>query len=36
VRLNTPGRFLLPNSRVEALYAPEMFGEMPNHPFVVE
>ncbi len=36
VRLNTSGRFLLPNSRVEALYAPEMFGEMPNHPFVVE
>ncbi len=30
VRYNTPGRFELPPSRVEALYAPEMFGEQPN------
>jgi uncharacterized protein YfaS (alpha-2-macroglobulin family) len=30
VRLNNPGRFDLPATRVEALYAPEMFGEIPN------
>jgi len=30
VRLNNPGRFDLPPTRVEALYAPEMFGELPN------
>jgi alpha-2-macroglobulin len=30
VRLSNPGEFLLPPSRVEALYAPEMFGELPN------
>jgi len=30
VRLNQPGRFALPPTRVEALYAPEMFGEIPN------
>ena len=30
VRLNTSGSFELPETRVEALYAPEMFGEMPN------
>ena len=30
VRLNNAGRFQLPPSRVEALYAPEMFGEAPN------
>jgi alpha-2-macroglobulin len=30
VRLNNPGDFLLPPTRVEALYAPEMFGELPN------
>jgi hypothetical protein len=30
VRLNTVGRFELPETRVEALYAPEMFGEIPN------
>jgi len=31
VRLNNPGRFELPATRVEAMYAPEMFGEIPNH-----
>jgi uncharacterized protein YfaS (alpha-2-macroglobulin family) len=36
VRLNTSGTFLLPETRVEALYAPEMLGEMPNHPVKVE
>jgi uncharacterized protein YfaS (alpha-2-macroglobulin family) len=30
VRLNGAGRFGLPPTRVEALYAPEMFGETPN------
>jgi uncharacterized protein YfaS (alpha-2-macroglobulin family) len=35
VRLNQGGRFELPATRVEALYAPEMFGELPNRPFEV-
>ena len=30
LRLNASGRFLLPPTRVEAMYAPEMFGESPN------
>ena len=30
VRLNNPGKFSLPPSRVEAMYAPESFGEAPN------
>lgn len=30
VRLNNPGRFGLPPTRVEAMYAPETFGEVPN------
>jgi uncharacterized protein YfaS (alpha-2-macroglobulin family) len=30
VRLNNVGDFALPPSRVEAMYAPEMFGELPN------
>ena len=30
VRLNNAGSFQLPPSRIEALYAPEMFGEAPN------
>ena len=29
-RLNNPGTFLQPATRVEAMYAPEMFGELPN------
>jgi hypothetical protein len=33
--LNNPGEFLLPETRVEALYAPEMFGEIPNAKVVV-
>jgi uncharacterized protein YfaS (alpha-2-macroglobulin family) len=36
VRFDAPGRFELPPTRVEALYAPEMFGELPNAPFAVE
>lgn len=30
LRLNNPGRFALPPTRVEAMYAPESFGELPN------
>ncbi len=29
VRLNNDGEFKLPPTRVEAMYAPELFGEMP-------
>ena len=36
VRLNNPGRFQLPPTRAEAMYAPEVFGELPNTPVVVE
>ena len=35
VRLNNPGRFSLPPTRVEAMYAPESFGELPNASLVV-
>jgi alpha-2-macroglobulin len=35
VRLNNPGRFSLPPTRVEAMYAPETFGELPNAPIEV-
>jgi uncharacterized protein YfaS (alpha-2-macroglobulin family) len=30
IRLNNAGKFNLPPTRVEAMYAPEMFGEAPN------
>ena len=30
LRLNNAGRFQLPPTRVEAMYAPERFGEAPN------
>ena len=30
LRLNNSGAFQLPPTRVEAMYAPEMFGELPN------
>ena len=36
VRLNNVGNFALPPSRVEAMYAPEMFGEAPNPRVTVE
>ncbi|HLW25202.1 MAG TPA: MG2 domain-containing protein [Steroidobacteraceae bacterium] len=36
VRLNNPGTFLLPATRIEAMYAPEMFAETPNAPVTVE
>ncbi len=35
VRLNNPGRFVLPATRVEAMYAPEMLGEVANDEVVV-
>ncbi len=35
VRLNNPGAFNLPATRVEAMYAPEMFGEVPNAAWAV-
>ena len=35
VRLNNDGTFQLPPTRVEAMYAPEMFGELPNDRVVV-
>jgi uncharacterized protein YfaS (alpha-2-macroglobulin family) len=35
IRLNQGGRFQLPTTRVEALYSPEMFGELPNDPVEV-
>jgi uncharacterized protein YfaS (alpha-2-macroglobulin family) len=35
LRLNNPGTFLLPSTRVEAMYAPEMFGELPLQPLTV-
>ncbi|TCJ15770.1 alpha-2-macroglobulin [Parasulfuritortus cantonensis] len=34
-RLNNEGRFALPATRVEAMYAPEMYGETPNAAIVV-
>ncbi len=36
IRLNNVGEFSLPPSRVEAMYAPEMFGETPNARIRVE
>jgi uncharacterized protein YfaS (alpha-2-macroglobulin family) len=30
LRLNQDGQFHLPSTRVEAMYSPEMFGEIPN------
>jgi len=30
LRLNNAGVFQLPPTRVEAMYSPEMFGELPN------
>jgi uncharacterized protein YfaS (alpha-2-macroglobulin family) len=36
VRLNNPGQFTLPPTRVEAMYSPEMFGASPNAAFNVK
>lgn len=35
VRLNSAGVFKLPPSRVEAMYSPETFGEVPNANWIV-
>ena len=35
IRLNNAGEFSLPATRVEAMYAPEVFGEVPNAKVVV-
>jgi len=35
LRLNSDGAFNLPPSRVEAMYAPEMYGEAPNGVFEI-
>ena len=36
LRLNNAGEFSLPATRVEAMYAPEVFGEVPNGKVLVE
>ena len=36
VRLNNAGRFEFPPTRVEAMYAPEIFGEAPIMPLTVQ
>ena len=35
LRLNNPGQFSLPPTRVEAMYHPEVFAELPNSPVEV-
>jgi hypothetical protein len=35
-RLNNSGRLQLPPTRVEAMYAPENFGEAPNETMQVD
>jgi alpha-2-macroglobulin len=36
VRLNQPGNFALPATRAEAMYAPDMYGAVPNTRMKVE
>ena len=36
LRLNNAGSFAFPPTRVEAMYAPEIFGEAPNPPLEVK
>jgi len=36
LRLNNAGQFELPATRVEAMYAPEIFGESPNAAWLVQ
>ena len=36
VRVDAPGRFQMPPTRIEALYQPEVHGSVPNAPFDVE
>jgi uncharacterized protein YfaS (alpha-2-macroglobulin family) len=35
MRLNTPGRFNLPPTRVEAMYAPAIHADVPNAPVTI-
>jgi len=35
VRLNAPGRFTLPPTRVEAIYAPAIRAQLPNAPMTI-
>lgn len=35
VRLNQAGTYQLPSTRAEAMYSPEMLGELPNREFEV-
>jgi hypothetical protein len=35
IRVNGSGRFLLPPTRVEAMYSPEIHAALPNRPLVV-
>ncbi|MFT0531573.1 alpha-2-macroglobulin family protein [Castellaniella hirudinis] len=35
VRINVPGEYTLPPTRVEALYQPDIFGSLPNDVFAV-
>ena len=35
LRLNGVGRFSLPPTRVEAMYSPDIRGQLPNAPLVV-
>jgi len=36
LRLNNPGEFSLPPTRVESMYAPEIFGQHPNRKLIVK
>ncbi len=36
IRLNNPGTFNLPPTRIEAMYAPELFGQLPNAQLTVQ
>jgi hypothetical protein len=36
VRLNNDGKYPLPSARVEAMYAPELFGEVPVEEMVIK
>ncbi len=35
VRLNQDGKFILPQTRIEAMYSPDIFGESPNPIFEI-
>jgi uncharacterized protein YfaS (alpha-2-macroglobulin family) len=36
MRLNNPGTYQLPSTRIEAMYSPETYGERPNAPLTIE